>query len=40
MEIINVLYDKGIDHIRAKIASSFVIGATTINNCFSKDRKD
>jgi hypothetical protein len=40
MDVINVLYDKGIDHIKNKTTSSIVIGTLTIDNCSSKDQKD
>jgi hypothetical protein len=40
MDVINVLYDKGIDHIKDKTTSSFVTGTSTIDNCSSKDKKD
>jgi hypothetical protein len=39
MEVINVLYDKGIDRIKDKIASSSVNGALTVDNCSGKDEK-
>jgi hypothetical protein len=38
MEVINVLYDKGIDRIKDK--TTFVTGALTVDNCCNKDRKD
>ncbi len=36
-EVINVLYAKGIDCIKHKIASSSITGASIVDNCSSKD---
>jgi hypothetical protein len=39
MEVINVLYDKGIDRIKDKIATSSITKAPITDNCSIKDRK-
>jgi hypothetical protein len=40
IEVINVLYDKGIDFINDKMTSSLATTICVIDNCFNCDLKD